>query len=238
MAHPCSERIYHQYVFMMRNRDDDYDIPPTVVATTSDIEEAIDIMIDAEQMIYQEKKVDIIRKMGLAQLYMINDDILVWKTQSRQKHLIIWNIRQYLTRRVEDEFMSVWKAFRRYMDYVDNGCENDMEPTVAEQALMNEHMPYQKFEYVKELTIADLDDLYNEGVEIDEEILNTCTFDMDDEEEMSYTPPHTSPPTPPRPSRKRYIETRFSDSSTEEEDYLSYALKQARLGEIDDTDDL
>ena len=213
---------------MMRNRDDDYDIPPTVITSTSDVEEAVDIAIDADQMIYHEEKVQIIRSMKLAELYMINDDILVWKTQSRQKRLIIWNLRQYLNRRVEDEFTMVWKAWRRYIDWVDNGMENDEAPVVTEWALLKAHMPYQNF-HQKELTIAEMDELFM-GEEADAE--------MDEDDlyaKVSVTEPMTPPgsplpslpPTPPRPSRKRAVHSR--DDTGTDEDELVRAMKNTRL---------
>jgi hypothetical protein len=227
-CHTCPERIYHQYVFMMRNRDDDYDIPPTVIAATSDVEEAVDIAIDADQMIYHEEKVQIIRSMKLAELYMINDDILVWKTQSRQKRIIIWNLRQYLNRRVEDEFTMVWKAWRRYIDWVDNGMENDEAPVVTEWALLKAHMPYQNF-HQKELTIAEMDELF---------MGDEAEVEMDDDDlyaKISVTEPMTPPgspspsrpPTPPRPSRKRAVHSR--DDTGTDEDELVRAMKNTRL---------
>lgn len=245
MTHPCTERVYHQYVFMMRNRDDDYDIPPTVVATTSDVEEAVDIAIDADQMIYNDKKVENIRKMGIAQLYMVNDDILVWKTQSRQKKLIIWNLRQYLNRRIQDEFMSVWKAFRRYVDWIDAGFEHDMAPTMTEIMLLKQSMPYEKFRFKKEetplhvvfngpeeedreMTINEMDELFGEEGEEGEE--GGALYDnASNAGSISYTPPRSSSPphfttVPSRPTRKRNIETPDRD-----EEMLVRAFKNTRL---------
>lgn len=215
MAHICKDRVYYHYVFMLRNSDDDYDIPPTVVATTSNIEEAVDILLDAEQYVYNEKKVGILRAMNTSELYMVNDDVFVWKTQSRNQRLVIWNLRQYLDRRIEDEFMSVWKSYRRYVDYCENGFENDMELIDIEKNLLRVHMPYNDIEFQEaEMTIAEMDELA-------------------DEEETPYIEQY------PR-QLKRVRHSMIEDDNVDEDAYsnLVKQFKESRLGSVRWGDDL
>lgn len=137
-------RYYEHWVFMKRNADYDYDVPPTVVASTCNVEEAIDIAIEADFDVYDEEKAEILRKMKVGELYMVTDDTVVWKTRSVRRRLIIWDHRQHYDRRMDtDNFMAVWKAFRKYIDYIENCYDNDLSLSAEEQALLRRHAPYQ-----------------------------------------------------------------------------------------------
>ncbi len=144
-------RRYPQWVFMKRNADVDYDAPPTVVASTCNVEDAIDIMIEAEFDAYDPDKADILRGMKVAELFMINDDIGVWRTESVRRRLIIWDHRQHYDRRMDnDDFMAVWAAFRKYMDYIENCYDNDFRLTAEERVLLQRHVPYQDLVFAEE----------------------------------------------------------------------------------------
>jgi hypothetical protein len=162
------DRFYDHYVFMKRNYDDEYEIPPTVVAATPYAEDAVDIMMEAENDLYDEEKADVIRKMKLHELYMVNDDILVWKCRSKDRRLIIWSLRQYLSNRITDDFMEVWMAYRKYLDYIENCYDNHFELDEEEQALLLHHMPYQDFHFENQPK-AVLKRLFNDS-EDDEEM--------------------------------------------------------------------
>lgn len=137
-------RYYEHWVFMKRNADYDYDVPPTVVASTCHVEEAIDIAIEADFDVYDEEKADILRKMKVGELFMVTDDIAVWKTRSVRRRLIIWDHRQHYDRRMDtDNFMDVWRAYRKYMDYIENCYDNDLALNTEEQGLLRRHVPYQ-----------------------------------------------------------------------------------------------
>ncbi len=137
-------RHYEHWVFMKRNADYDYDVPPTVVAATCHVEEAIDIAVEADFDVYDEEKADILRKMKVGELYMVTDDIAVWKTRSVRRRLIIWDHRQHYDRRMDtDNFMAVWRAYRKYVDYIENCYDNDLALNTEEQGLLRRHVPYQ-----------------------------------------------------------------------------------------------
>jgi hypothetical protein len=137
-------RHYEHWVFMKRNADYDYDVPPTVVASTCHVEEAIDIAVEADFDVYDEEKADILRKMKVGELFMVTDDTAVWKTRSVRRRLIIWDHRQYYDRRMDtDNFMAVWKAYRKYVDYIENCYDNDLALNTEEQGLLRRHVPYQ-----------------------------------------------------------------------------------------------
>ena len=199
-----ADRLYEHYVFMLRNRDDDYAVPPTVVATTKSIEEAIDIMMDADQMVYRVEKAHILRSLKVAEMFIINEEVVVWKTVSRLPRLIIWSLRQHLNLSVADEFMSVWRAYRRYIDYVEHGMENDMELGAEEKRLLLTHAPHNRylFRYIKaqedmtqaddvELSIASLDEMYGH----EDEYVDTHTFpiDSDDDEYTNFRRVYSQP---------------------------------------------
>jgi hypothetical protein len=192
------DRVYRHYVFMLRNKDDDYSVPPTVVASTTDIEEAIEILLDAEQQVYSANKIATLRKMKVGEMYIINEDVVVWFTESRRRRIIIWSLRQYLNKCVVDEFMNVWMAYRKYIDYVDHGLENDMALTDDERGTLVAHVPYNKYILrhiiredelgsevdldreidIDELPIADMDALYGG----DEDYINTHSCPVDDDD--------------------------------------------------------
>lgn len=144
------DRYYDHYVFMKRNYDDDYAVPPTVIASTPYAEDAVDIMMEAENDTYDEEKAEVIRKMKLHEMYMVNDDILIWKCRSKDRRLIIWSLRQHLTNRITDDFMEVWIAYRKYLDYIENCYDNEHHLNEEEQALLLHHVPYQDFHFENE----------------------------------------------------------------------------------------
>jgi hypothetical protein len=200
------DRVYRHYVFMLRNKDDDYSVPPTVVASTTDIEEAIEILLDAEQQVYSANKIATLRKMKVGEMYIINEDVVVWFTESRRRRIIIWCLRQYLNKCVVDEFMNVWIAYRKYIDYVDHGLENDMALTDDERSTLVAHVPYNKYLLrhiirddelgseldidsevdlgreidIDELPIADMDALYGD----DEDYVNTHSHPIEDDDDI------------------------------------------------------
>lgn len=144
-------RRYPQWVFMKRNADVDYDAPPTVVASTCNVEDAIDIMVEAEFDAYDPDKAEILRAMKVSELFMINDDIGVWRTVSVRRRLIIWDHRQHYDRRMDtDNFMEVWVAFRKYMDYIENCYDNDFRLNAEERVLLHRHVPYQDLVFAEE----------------------------------------------------------------------------------------
>lgn len=248
-----ADRLYEHYVFMLRNRDDDYAVPPTVVATTKSIEEAIDIMMDADQMVYRVEKANVLRRLKVAEMFVINEEVVVWKTVSRLPRLIIWSLRQHLNLSVADEFMSVWRAYRRYIDYVEHGMENDMELGAEEKRLLLTHVPHNSYmlrhirvqeqaqmdaqvemegEVLEEMTIASLDEMYGH----EDEYVDTHTFpiDSDDDEYTNFRRIYVQPSPDQLRSidshvcGKRSIETRRAmDEDADEE--LSQALKNVRF---------
>jgi len=148
---PKDVRYYEQWVFMKRNADHDYDIPPTVVATTCNVEDAIDIMIEADYEIYDDEKAEILRHMCIGEMYMMNEDTCVWKTRSVRRRLIIWSHRQYYDRRMDtDNFMEVWVAYRKYMDYIDNCYDNEHRLSEKEKELLRRHAPYEDLVFPEE----------------------------------------------------------------------------------------
>jgi hypothetical protein len=148
---PKHVRYYEQWVFMKRNADHDYDIPPTVVATTCNVEDAIDIMIEADYEIYDDEKAEILRHMCIGEMYMMNEDTCVWKTRSVRRRLIIWSHRQYYDRRMDtDNFMEIWVAYRKYMDYIDNCYDNEHRLSEKEKELLRRHAPYEDLVFPEE----------------------------------------------------------------------------------------
>jgi hypothetical protein len=148
---PKDVRYYEHWVFMKRNADHDYDIPPTVVATTCNVEDAIDIMIEADYEIYDDEKAEILRHMCIGEMYMMNEDTCVWKTRSVRRRLIIWSHRQYYDRRMDtDNFMEVWVAYRKYMDYIDNCYDNEHRLSEKEKELLRRHAPYEDLVFPEE----------------------------------------------------------------------------------------
>ena len=144
-------RRYPQWVFMKRNADLDYDAPPTVVASTCNVEEAIDIMVEAEFDAYDVEKAEILRAMKVSELFMVTEDIAVWRTESVRRRLIIWDHRQHYDRRMDnDNFMEVWAAFRKYMDYIENCYDNDFCLSAEERVLLHHHVPYQDLVFAEE----------------------------------------------------------------------------------------
>ena len=120
-----------------------------------------------------------LRRLKVAEMFVINEEVVVWKTVSRLPRLIIWSLRQHLNLSVADEFMSVWRAYRRYIDYVEHGMENDMELGAEEKRLLLTHVPHNSYmlrhikapgdaqeqveiegEVLEEMTIASLDEMY------------------------------------------------------------------------------
>ena len=245
-----ADRLYEHYVFMLRNRDDDYAVPPTVVATTKSVEEAIDIMMDADQMVYRVEKANILRRLKVAEMFVINEEVVVWKTVSRLPRLIIWSLRQHLNLSVADEFMSVWRAYRRYIDYVEHGMENDMELGAEEKRLLLTHVPHNSYmlRHIKaqedmenvELSIASLDELY--GHEDEYVDINTFPIDSDDDEYTNFRRVYAEPS--PDQLRnidghvcgKRSIETRRAMEEDADEE-LSQALKNVRFRMVGTVDD-
>ncbi len=148
---PKNVRYYEHWVFMKRNADHDYDIPPTVVATTCNVEDAIDIMIEADYEIYDDEKAEILRHMCIGEMYMMNEDTCVWKTRSVRRRLIIWSHRQYYDRRMDtDNFMEIWVAYRKYMDYIDNCYDNEHRLSEKEKELLRRHAPYEDLVFPEE----------------------------------------------------------------------------------------
>lgn len=253
------DRVYRHYVFMLRNRDDDYSVPPTVVASTTDIEEAIEILLDAEQQVYSSSKIATLRKMKLGEMYIINDDVVVWFTESRRRRIIIWCLRQHLNKCVVDDFMNVWKAYRKYIDYVDHGLENDMALTDDERSTLVAHAPYNKYilRHIirdedlgseidisnEELPIADMDALYGS----DEDYVNTHSCAIDDFEDDIYNDGFTRVYSEMSPDQalqteiqicgKRSIATRRAMEEEADEE-LTRALKNVRFSSTIEIDDL
>lgn len=144
-------RRYPQWVFMKRNADLDYEAPPTVVASTCNVEEAIDIMVEAEFDAYDVEKAEILRTMKVSELFMVTDDIAVWRTESVRRRLIIWDHRQHYDRRMDnDNFMEVWAAFRKYIDYIENCYDNEFRLSAEERVLLHRHVPYQDLVFAEE----------------------------------------------------------------------------------------
>lgn len=155
---PKHVRYYEHWVFMKRNADYDYDIPPTVVATTCNVEDAIDIMIEAEYEIYDDEKAEILRHMCIGEMYMMNEDTCVWKTRSVRRRLIIWSHRQYYDRRMDtDNFMEVWVAYRKYMDYIDNCYDNEHRLSEKEKELLRRHAPYEDLVFPEEYVASSVE---------------------------------------------------------------------------------
>ena len=148
---PKVVRYYEHWVFMKRNADIDYDIPPTVVASTCNVEDAIDIMIEADFDIYDDEKARILRHMCIGEFYMINDDTCVWKTRSVRRRMIIWDHRQHYDRRMDtDNFMEVWVAYRKYVDYIENCYDNDLRLTEEEKGVLRRQAPYEDLVFPEE----------------------------------------------------------------------------------------
>jgi hypothetical protein len=136
---------------MKRNADIDYDIPPTVVASTCNVEDAIDIMVEADFDIYDDEKARILRHMCIGEFYMINDDTCVWKTRSVRRRLIIWDHRQHYDKRMDtDNFMEVWVAYRKYVDYIENCYDNDLRLTEEEKGVLRRQAPYEDLVFPEE----------------------------------------------------------------------------------------
>jgi hypothetical protein len=258
------DRVYRHYVFMLRNKDDDYSVPPTVVASTTDIEEAIEILLDAEQQVYSANKIATLRKMKVGEMYIINEDVVVWFTESRRRRIIIWCLRQYLNKCVVDEFMNVWIAYRKYIDYVDHGLENDMALTDDERSTLVAHVPYNKYLLrhiirddelgseldidsevdlgreidIDELPIADMDALYGD----DEDYVNTHSHPIEDDDDIyndGFVRVYSEMSPDQAVCGKRSIATRRAMEEEADEE-LSRALKNVRFStghgglEIDD----
>jgi hypothetical protein len=253
------DRVYRHYVFMLRNKDDDYSVPPTVVASTTDIEEAIEILLDAEQQVYSASKIATLRKMKVGEMYIINEDVVVWFTLSRRRRIIIWCLRQYLNKCVVDEFMNVWMAYRKYIDYVDHGLENDMALTDDERCTLVAHVPYNKYILrhiiredelgsevdldreidIDELPIADMDALYGN----DEDYVNTHSHPIEDDDDI-YNDGFVRVYSEMSPEQvagqvcgKRSIATRRAMEEEADEE-LTRALKNVRFNSGIEIDDL
>jgi hypothetical protein len=249
---------------MLRNKDDDYSVPPTVVASTTDIEEAIEILLDAEQQVYSASKIATLRKMKVGEMYIINEDVVVWFTESRRRRIIIWCLRQYLNKCVVDEFMNVWIAYRKYIDYVDHGLENDMALTDDERSTLVAHVPYNKYLLrhiirddelgseldidsevdlgreidIDELPIADMDALYGD----DEDYVNTHSHPIEDDDDIyndGFVRVYSEMSPDQAVCGKRSIATRRAMEEEADEE-LTRALKNVRFStghgglEIDD----
>lgn len=238
---PKHVRYYEQWVFMKRNADHDYDIPPTVVATTCNVEDAIDIMIEADYEIYDDEKAEILRHMCIGEMYMMNEDTCVWKTRSVRRRLIIWSHRQYYDRRMDtDNFMEIWVAYRKYMDYIDNCYDNEHRLSEKEKELLRRHAPYEDLVFPEE-HVASSVAVVPELVSASASAPNwngayTRALGEMRPSEMGPTVVEERSNIKKRPARMWYDDGSVQDDMDDEEEELIHTFKQARIGNYTDVE--